>query len=122
MSSRWMSVGGLLAAASVLAAAFGAHGLGGQLDAHARLHWETTARYLMYGGLGVVAVGLASAIRPSRGWNLAGACLTAGTLIFSGTLAALALGGPPWLGAATPFGGTLLIAGFLALAAAGWRH
>ena len=32
-----------------------------------------------------------------------------------------ALGGPRWLGAVTPLGGTLLIAGFVLFAWAAWR-
>jgi len=39
-----------------------------------------------------------------------------GTLLFSGSLYALALGGPRWLGPVTPVGGVALIAGWIALA------
>ena len=39
-----------------------------------------------------------------------------GALVFSGTLYAMALGGPRWLGAITPLGGSLLIAGWIGLA------
>jgi uncharacterized membrane protein YgdD (TMEM256/DUF423 family) len=39
-----------------------------------------------------------------------------GGLVFSGTLYAMALGAPRWLGAVTPLGGAALIAGWLALA------
>jgi uncharacterized membrane protein YgdD (TMEM256/DUF423 family) len=42
--------------------------------------------------------------------------LAAGTMIFSGTLYAMALGGPRWLGAVTPIGGVLIIAGWAWLA------
>jgi uncharacterized membrane protein YgdD (TMEM256/DUF423 family) len=40
---------------------------------------------------------------------------TAGIVIFAGTLYAMALGGPRWLGAVTPIGGVSLIVGWLAL-------
>ena len=50
------------------------------------------------------------------GWLFA-----AGTVIFSGSLYALSLGGPRWLGAVTPIGGLAFIAGWLSLAAAAWR-
>jgi uncharacterized membrane protein YgdD (TMEM256/DUF423 family) len=43
---------------------------------------------------------------------------TVGAVVFSGTLYALALGAPRWLGAVTPLGGSLLIAGWVVLA---WR-
>jgi uncharacterized membrane protein YgdD (TMEM256/DUF423 family) len=39
-----------------------------------------------------------------------------GGLIFAGTGAAIALGAPRWLGAVTPVGGLLMIAGFVTLA------
>jgi uncharacterized membrane protein YgdD (TMEM256/DUF423 family) len=35
-----------------------------------------------------------------------------GILIFSGTLFLMALGGPRWLGAVTPIGGTLFLIGW----------
>jgi uncharacterized membrane protein YgdD (TMEM256/DUF423 family) len=44
--------------------------------------------------------------------------LAAGTLIFSGTLYVMALTGIGWLGAVTPVGGLLMIAGWTLLA---WR-
>jgi uncharacterized membrane protein YgdD (TMEM256/DUF423 family) len=50
--------------------------------------------------------------------RLAGWLLFVGSLIFSGTVAAIAVGGPRWLGAITPLGGTLLIVGLLVFA---WR-
>jgi uncharacterized membrane protein YgdD (TMEM256/DUF423 family) len=109
----WIALGAFGAALAVAAGAFGAHALAGRLDAHALSLWETAARYLMYGALGLLALGLAARPAPPRGLAAAGWCLLAGTLIFSGTVGALALGGPRWLGAVTPIGGLLLIAGFL---------
>ncbi|MFB6260393.1 MAG: DUF423 domain-containing protein, partial [Thiohalorhabdaceae bacterium] len=40
---------------------------------------------------------------------------------FPGTLYALALGGPRWLGAVTPLGGTAFILAWLLLAVAAFR-
>src|SRR5436189_204339 len=51
----------------------------------------------------------------------AGWCLLAGSAIFSGTVFGLAVGGPRWLGAITPIGGSLLIVGFLIFAWAALR-
>jgi uncharacterized membrane protein YgdD (TMEM256/DUF423 family) len=48
--------------------------------------------------------------------DAAGWCFLAGIAIFSGTLYAMALGAPRVLGAVTPVGGLLLLAGWLALA------
>jgi uncharacterized membrane protein YgdD (TMEM256/DUF423 family) len=122
MKSIWVTVGALLAAASVIAAAAGAH-LAVAVESHSRLHWDLAARYLMYGGLGVMAAGLASDIRQGgRSWDLAGLCLAVGSVAFAGPLVLTALGGPSWLGTIMPLGGVLLIAGFLGLAVAGLRR
>ena len=46
----------------------------------------------------------------------------AGGAVFAGTLYLMALGAPRWLGAITPIGGALLIAGWLWLAWTGLRR
>lgn len=112
---NWIFAGALLGAVSVMAGAFGAHGLAARLDARSLDLWETAARYLMYGALAMVLVGIFGR-QVVRGVDGAGWCLLLGSLIFSGTVAVLALGGPRWLGAVTPIGGLLLIAGFLLFA------
>ncbi len=114
---NWLVVGLLMCAASVGAGAFGAHGLRSALDAEHLALWETAARYLMYGGVVVSLLGLVG-----RGstvdLRVAGWLLFTGALVFSGTVAVIAVGGPRWLGAITPIGGTLLIVGILVFA---WR-
>ncbi len=64
--------------------------------------------------IGLVALGAARLPRSL----LPAAMLAAGTVIFAGTLYAIALGGPRWLGAVTPVGGSLMTLGWLMLA---WR-
>ncbi len=118
-SALWL--GGLLCAISVAAGAFGAHGLKARLAAGDLALWETAARYLMYGGLGLVAVGLAARSWPRPGFGWAAVALAVGAVVFSGTVALLALGGPRWLGAVTPLGGVLLIAGFALFALTAFR-
>ena len=125
-ATTWVAAGALCCAVSVIAGAFGAHGLQSRLDADALALWETAARYLMYSGLGLVLIGVFGLDRAAtdaarRGIGAAGTCLLAGGLIFSGTIAAIALGGPKWLGAVTPIGGVLMIAGFVLLAVAALR-
>jgi uncharacterized membrane protein YgdD (TMEM256/DUF423 family) len=112
--SNWILWGALVGALSVIAGAFGAHGLADRLDPKALALWETASRYAMYGGIALVQVGLFA----RSGGKVAGAgwCLLIGTAIFSGTVFALALGGPRILGAITPIGGTLMIVGFLVFA------
>lgn len=116
MSNSWIVLGALGCALAIAAGAFGAHGLRGRLGAEALVWWESGARYLMYAAFGLILVGLAAAQLPRRGFDSAGLALLAGGLLFSGSLGALALGAPRWLGAVTPVGGALMILGFLLFA------
>ncbi len=115
------ALGALECAIAVALGAFGAHALAGRLDARSLDLWLTAARYLMYAGLGtLVAAALATRLAtPAAG--VAAALLIVGGALFAGTVAVLALGGPRWLGAITPIGGTAMILGFLALAWSAWR-
>ena len=127
----WLLLGALLGGLAVALGAFGAHGLEGAL--HARqasgevtdaevvkrlANWETAARYQMFHALALLAVGLLAARRCGKSINVAGAAFTLGVLIFSGCLYALVLTGHTWLGRVVPIGGTLLILGWICLAAA----
>ena len=116
MKGLLLAIGATLSAIAILAGAFGAHGLKSRLDPAALELWETAARYLMYSGLGITLVALANLVSEEKGFATAGWLLLAGGLIFSSTVGILALGGPRWLGAVTPIGGLLLIAGFLMFA------
>jgi uncharacterized membrane protein YgdD (TMEM256/DUF423 family) len=122
MRRPWFALGALLAAAAVMAGAFGAHALRARIDAEALAVWETAARYLVFAGLGLLAIGLGAELRPHRAWDLAGTGLLAGSLLFCLSLGGLALGGPRWLGLVTPVGGVLLIVGFALAAVAGARR
>jgi uncharacterized membrane protein YgdD (TMEM256/DUF423 family) len=96
--------------------AFGAHGLKSRLSSEMLAVWDTAVQYHFWHALGVLAIALAAAQLPGVGVRTAGWLLAAGTALFSGTLYALALGAPRALGAITPFGGALLIAGWLTFA------
>lgn len=117
---NWLSVGAFCCAASIVAGAFGAHGLASRLTEESLTLWETAARYLMYGGLGLSVVGLSGRVL-GQSLTASGSSLFIGTLVFSGTVFALALGSPRWFGAVTPIGGLLMIVGFLLLAIAALR-
>jgi uncharacterized membrane protein YgdD (TMEM256/DUF423 family) len=116
-----MVAGAVLAAVAVGAGAFGAHALAARLPPERLATWETAARYHMYGALSVVLVALARSRFQSSLLSAAGWALVTGTLIFGGTVYALALGGPRWLGAVTPLGGLGLIIGWVMVAVAVWR-
>lgn len=110
-----------LGATAVAFGAFGAHGLKERLEASDSVAtWETAAHYHLVHA--VALLGCAALSATGTRVRLATALLTAGTLIFSGTLYILCLTGQKWLGAITPIGGVLLIAGWLALIGSASQH
>ena len=115
MERTFLALGAISAAVSVAAGAFGAHALKARLSPDLLAVFETGARYEMYHALGLVAAGWAAARfgGPAPAW--AGGLFLAGTVLFSGSLYALALTGVRGLGAVTPFGGVAFIAGWIAL-------
>lgn len=100
----------LSAALAIAAGAFGAHGA----SSHEAAEWlRTGGSYQL-----IHAVAALMLANGARGPAL---LLLAGAAIFAFTLYAMAMGGPRWLGAVTPMGGTLMIAGWLWAAWAYWR-
>ena len=114
-------VGGLLGLLGVGAGAMGAHALRGRIDDKALGWWETAAHYAQVHAVLVVAIALMIAAPRPRLVRVALVSLVVGIVIFAGTLDAMALGGPRWLGAVTPLGGTCLLVGWLAIALHGLR-
>lgn len=106
---------------AVAAGAFGAHALRARLSPDLLAVFETGARYQMYHALGLLAVAWAVTRWPSPWPPRAGWLFLAGTVLFSGSLYALALSGIRWLGAITPLGGLAFLAGWLCLALAASR-
>jgi uncharacterized membrane protein YgdD (TMEM256/DUF423 family) len=108
---------------AVAAGAFGAHGLKNAVGAEALAIYETAVRYQMYHALALLAVAALAAARPGRTVAISGWCLLLGTIVFSGTLYAMALGNMRWrwLGAITPIGGALFLAGWMLMAVAALR-
>ena len=118
-----LALGALFGLTAVAAGAFGAHALEARLAADRLAIFETAARYQMYHALALVAVAFAAALLPeARGQTIAaGWAFVAGVVVFSGSLYLLALGGPRWLGAITPFGGACFLIGWGLIAWAGLR-
>ena len=107
-------VAALLGALGVVLGAFGAHALRDHLSEADRAIWETAARYHLLHALAALVAADRSSRAPraaSAGW-----AFVVGTLLFSGSLYGLALGGPRLLGAVTPLGGASFILGWLLLA------
>ena len=121
MDRTFAAVGALSAGLAVAAGAFGAHALKGHLSAEDLAVFETGARYQMYHALALLAVAWAASRWPGPSVTAAGWLFVAGTILFSGSLYALALSGVRWLGAITPLGGVAFLAGWACLALGAWR-
>lgn len=111
VSVVWASSLGFL---SVAIGAFGAHALKNTLEPAALQILETGVRYQMMHALALL--GCAHfADGKLLGWSRR--LFVVGILIFCGSLYILALGGPRWMGAVAPLGGSSLMAGWLLLLA-----
>lgn len=109
--ANWLTLAALLGFVSVAAGAFGAHAAA---DDRARDLLKTGAQYGLAHALAVFAW---TALAPgAKRAGLIPALFLGGAVVFCGTLYAMALGGPRILGAVTPIGGLLFLAGWLSLA------
>lgn len=115
MAKLWLSVGAVYGFLAVALGAFGAHALKARLAVDLQAVWRTAVEYHFYHALALLAVGLLARQAPSGTLNAAGVCFTLGVLLFSGSLYALALSGIRVLGAITPLGGLLFLAGWVCL-------
>jgi len=111
--------GALLGGLSVIAGAFGSHFLKARLHPDLLSALETGVRYQMYHALALFAVVWACSrwplVQPS-GWFF-----IAGSVIFCGSLYALAVTGARSWGAVTPVGGAAFIIGWLLFLRGIWR-
>jgi uncharacterized membrane protein YgdD (TMEM256/DUF423 family) len=121
MDRFFFTAGAISAFLAVALGAFAAHGLRSKLPADMFNVFEVGVRYHMYHALALLAVAWASTRWPGTPVTAAGWFFIFGTLVFSGSLYLLALGGPRWLGAITPVGGLAFLIGWLLLAWAVWR-
>lgn len=117
-SRYFASIGALSAFISVAAGAFGAHALRSRLGPDLLQTFETGARYQMYHAFGLFVCAWLVSQGPCPWGERAGWAFILGTLLFSGSLYALALTGIRALGAVTPFGGLAFLAGWIMLALA----
>ncbi len=124
MKRRFGIPAALFGFAAVAMGAFGAHAMKTRLSPDMLAIWETASRYMMYHALALMVLSGVARRSKSRTIPIAAWCFIAGVCVFAGSLYALALTGIRVLGAITPIGGALLLAGWLSLAlgAAFSRH
>jgi len=110
-------VGSIMMFLAVALGAFGAHALKAKLSPDMMKIYETGIQYHIAHSLGMLIIGSLAqnflqgqSIAVAAGW-----CLFAGIILFSGSLYALSLSGVRKLGAITPLGGLLFLAGWVLL-------
>jgi uncharacterized membrane protein YgdD (TMEM256/DUF423 family) len=116
MDRTFLLIGAVSGFIGVAVGAFGAHGLRNRLSPEMLAVFETGVRYHLFHTFAVLLVAVA-AVR-FDGWIVRGAgwSFTAGIVLFSGSLYALALTGVTTLGAVTPIGGLAFLVGWGLLA------
>ncbi|MFO1012179.1 MAG: DUF423 domain-containing protein [Caulobacteraceae bacterium] len=109
---NWMTLAALSGFLSVAMGAFAAHGI---KDPKAAEWIRTGAMYEFMHAMATLACATFMQVGAKRAAR-APAFFLSGSVLFSGSLYAMALGAPRWLGAVTPFGGMLFLTGWLLLA------
>ena len=113
MSRLWIGCGAISGFLAVALGAFGAHGLSARLSEKALSLWHTAAQYQMYHALALLALGVWTQVTPNLSTAVPGWSFVAGSVIFCGSLYALALTDIRILGAVTPVGGLAFLIGWL---------
>ena len=130
---NWIAIAGINLSVAVALGAFGAHGLKSIVSSEQLAWWHTGTLYLFFHALGLLMMGIlikgwhypqgmAWTMQLGmliKGWHYPQGMawtMQLGMLIFAGSLFAMTLGLPRWLGAITPIGGVLMMGAWLWLA------
>ena len=117
MIKFWLVVTALSGLMGVALGAFGAHGLKGKISESLFSAFQTATYYQLFHTLALLALVILMSqlsVVP-KGFVVACFLWMVGIIFFSGSLYILALNGPGWLGPITPFGGLLLMSGWVSL-------
>lgn len=117
---NWTALASINLAIAVSLGAFGAHGLKSIASTEQLAWWQTGTMYFFFHALGLLMVSIL--IKHFSYSHTPAYLLQAGIIIFSGSLYAMALGAPRWLGAITPIGGLLMISGWITLAIVAFKR
>lgn len=105
----YAALGALCGALGLILCAFASHGVSDPQNGF----------WLRIGGFCLAIQALAAIVAlgfvPDRLGRISAVLFLAGGLVFAFSLAAMAFGGPRWLGAVTPFGGLSMILGWVVL-------
>jgi uncharacterized membrane protein YgdD (TMEM256/DUF423 family) len=117
---KWLVAAGFNGLCGVGFAAWAAHGAALVIGPAATDWVKTGAQYQLWHAAALLAlIGLPADWARRR--DLAGSCFCLGALLFSGSLYGLALAGWRPFAYVTPFGGLLMLLGWLLLLVFGWK-
>lgn len=121
MSRTFLLIGALNGFLAVALGAFGAHALRLRIPPDLYTVFQTGVQYHSIHALALLALGLLALHHPSRVLQWSGWLMSAGVLLFCGSLYLIALFGYKFLGVVTPFGGVAFLLAWLGLTTAAWR-
>ena len=98
---------------SVVLGAFGAHALKDKISSYYLEIYEKAIFYQFIHGMGILLI--SSLKYNDIDFTFSLWCFIIGIFLFSGSLYILSLTGIKWLGAITPFGGTLFVIGWFSI-------
>ncbi len=120
---KWLVAAGFNGLCGVGFGAWAAHGAQSVIGMEATEWVKTGSQYQLWHAAALLAlIGLPAGWKRLRAW--AGSCFCLGALLFSGSLYGLALLGWRWFVFVTPFGGVIMLLGWLLLLGYGlkaWR-
>ena len=106
--------GAIFAFVGIALGAFGAHALKAKFRTeHYANVWDKGCRYFMYNAFALVGVGILQRVANDDLLNTAALLFVLGGLLFSVSLWVLSLVTKKWVGAITPIGGVLQLAGWI---------
>lgn len=111
----WIIVSALSGMVAVGMGAFGAHALRNRLDARLMEVYTTAVQYHLAHSVVLLALALFARVT-QQSINLPAGLFSAGIVLFSGSLYALALSGVRPIGMITPIGGVAFLLGWLSCA------
>jgi uncharacterized membrane protein YgdD (TMEM256/DUF423 family) len=117
----WVAAGCTSGFLAVAIGAFGAHGLKDSLSEAGLAIYHTGSQYQMAHALALVGLGI-WCNQQGQKMSVTGWSWIAGSILFSGSLYALALSDIRWLGAITPLGGLLFMLGWILFAFRAWKN
>jgi len=102
--------------------ALGSHALNDVLTPQKLASWELAVQYQLIHAIGIILICLlATRFQSQKLLPLCNWLLAIGVVLFSGSIYAMALGAPSWLGMVTPLGGFAFMLAWLLAGIAIWK-